>query len=65
LALVGGACVMKSVFKLLKDKSGTSAIEYALVASLISVAAIAGYSSLGAGVSNNFNSTSNAIGEVL
>jgi len=56
---------MKSVFKLLKDKSGTSAIEYALIASLISVAAIAGYSSLGAGVSNNFNSTSNAIGEVF
>ena len=34
---------MKSVFKVLSNERGTSAIEYALIASLISVAAIAGY----------------------
>jgi pilus assembly protein Flp/PilA len=56
---------MKSVFKVLSNERGTSAIEYALIASLISVAAIAGYSSLGAGVKNNFNATSNAVADAL
>ena len=40
--------------KLLADTRGVTAIEYALIASLISVAAIAGYNSLGAEVQNSF-----------
>jgi Flp pilus assembly pilin Flp len=34
--------------KLVRDTRGVGAIEYALVASLISIAAISGYSTLGA-----------------
>lgn len=40
--------------KLLTDNRGISAIEYALIASLISVAAITGYHNLGAAVQNSF-----------
>jgi pilus assembly protein Flp/PilA len=52
---------MKRVIKLLKDRRGASAIEYALVASLISVAAMAGYSALGSSVAGSFNNTSDTI----
>ena len=41
--------------KLLTDKRGATAIEYALIASLISVAAIVGYHNLGTEVENSFN----------
>lgn len=40
--------------KLIADKRGIAAIEYALIASLISVAAIAGYQNLGGKVQNSF-----------
>lgn len=40
--------------KLWTDNRGVSAIEYALIASLISVAAIAGYHNLGSKVQNSF-----------
>ena len=37
------------------DKRGATAIEYALIASLISVAAIVGFHNLGDQVGNSFN----------
>jgi pilus assembly protein Flp/PilA len=40
--------------KLIADNRGVTAIEYALIASLISVAAIAGYHTLGDMVQNSF-----------
>ena len=40
--------------KLITDNRGIAAIEYALIASLISVAAIAGYQNLGEKVGNSF-----------
>ncbi len=40
--------------KLLSDNRGISAIEYALIASLISVAAITGYHNLGSKVQSAF-----------
>ena len=43
--------------KLLTDRRGATAIEYALIASLISVAAIAGYQTLGDNVESSFNNT--------
>ncbi|MEO7240938.1 MAG: Flp family type IVb pilin [Sphingomicrobium sp.] len=46
---------MPTIVKLLKDKRGIGAIEYALVASLISVAALAGYQSLGSQVGSSFS----------
>ena len=44
--------------KLVTDKRGATAIEYALIASLISVAAIAGYHAVGDSVESSFNNTS-------
>lgn len=49
---------MRPFHKLFTDRRGASAIEYALVASLISVAAIVGYQSLGDQVNNSFDNTS-------
>jgi pilus assembly protein Flp/PilA len=49
-----GAWTMLHLRKLIADKRGVTAIEYALIASLISVAAIAGYHNLGDKVGNSF-----------
>jgi Flp pilus assembly pilin Flp len=40
--------------KILRDNRGVTAIEYALIASLVSVAAIVGYHNLGTEVQNSF-----------
>ena len=47
--------------KFLRDESGATAIEYALIASLIAVVIIAGVTSIGANLKGNFNNTANAI----
>ncbi|MGF6154790.1 pilus assembly protein Flp/PilA [Ensifer sp. KUDG1] len=53
---------MKKIFaRLMKDESGATAIEYGLIAALISVALIAGASTLG----NSLNSTFNGLGGKL
>ncbi len=49
-----------SIFrKLLKDDSGATAIEYGLIAALISVAAIAAFSAVGSGIINTLNTIKN------
>ena len=45
---------MQAVFKLLRDNRGVGAIEYALIASLISVAAVAAFDHLGEQVGNKY-----------
>ena len=40
---------------ILTDRRGATAIEYALIASLVSVAAIVGYHNLGTEVQNSFH----------
>ena len=45
---------MRHLFKLLRDTRGVGAIEYVLVASLISVAAIAAFDELGGSVNDQF-----------
>lgn len=53
---------MKTIFaRLLKDESGATAIEYGLIAALISVALIAGATTVGDNLENLFN----AIGDEL
>ena len=42
--------------KLIKDRSGVTAIEYALIAALIAVAAIAAMQLVGTGLINTFSS---------
>ena len=46
---------MTKIFaRLMKDESGATAIEYGLIAALISVALIAGARALGQGLNNQF-----------
>jgi len=46
---------MKLVSKFLKDESGATAIEYGLIAALISVAIIAAATTLGSNIAGTFN----------
>lgn len=46
---------MRILVKLLRDRRGATAIEYALVASLIAVAAITAFKNLGTSVNTTFN----------
>ena len=43
----------------LKDESGATAIEYGLIASLISIAAIAAFNSVGTKLKSTFNDVAN------
>lgn len=45
---------MKTLVKLFKDESGATAIEYGLIAALISVAAIGAMTALGGGLNTTF-----------
>lgn len=54
---------MHRIGKLFRDKAGVGTIEYALIASLISVAAIAGYDSLGGKVEASFSNTQQAVAD--
>ena len=45
---------MKLVARFLKNESGATAIEYGLIAALISVAIIGGATAVGGGVNNTF-----------
>jgi pilus assembly protein Flp/PilA len=51
----------KLVSRFLKDESGATAIEYGLIAALISVALITGASALGSKLNIMFNSLSETI----
>jgi pilus assembly protein Flp/PilA len=46
---------------ILKDESGATAIEYGLIAALISIAAIAAISSVGTHLSTNFSKVSSSL----
>ncbi len=51
--------------KLLDNRRGAASIEYAVVASLIAVAAMAGYHNLGAGVQGSFNNVAKDVDSSL
>lgn len=51
----------KMIRNILKNKSGATAIEYGLIASLIAVAIIAGASTLGSNIGETFNTVSDQI----
>ena len=50
--------MIQSVTKLIADETGATAIEYALIASLIAVAIIASVTLLGTQLQNTFNEVS-------
>jgi pilus assembly protein Flp/PilA len=52
---------MPIIVKLLRDKRGAGAIEYALVASLIAIAAISGYKELGNKVESHFTNVDQSL----
>ena len=50
---------------ILTDQRGATVIEYALIASLISVAAIVGFHNLGAEVQNSYQDIDGKVGDSL
>ena len=46
--------MIKIAIRFIKDESGATAIEYGLIAALISVAAIAGFTAVGTSLSKTF-----------
>ncbi|MEO7504561.1 MAG: Flp family type IVb pilin [Sphingomicrobium sp.] len=56
---------MRIFGKLLNDKRGVGTIEYALVASLISVAALGAFQSLGSKVESSYANFDNSLGSAL
>ena len=46
---------------LIKDQSGVTAIEYALIAALIAIAAIAAFSAVGTNLSTTFSTIANQL----
>ena len=52
---------MKVPTLLLRDESGVTAIEYALIASLIAVAAISAFVTIGTSLSTTFNTVANSL----
>jgi len=53
--------MIKRLKELWRDESGVTAIEYALIASLIAVAIIAATTQLGTTIGNKFNTIANNI----
>ena len=60
-ALNAGPPMPKLVLRLLNDKRGVTSIEYALIASLLSILIIAGVTSIGTTVQGTFNTVANAL----
>ncbi|MGE0755003.1 MAG: Flp family type IVb pilin [Alphaproteobacteria bacterium] len=52
---------MKTMIRFFKDEEGATAIEYGLIAALISVAAIAAMQALGGSLSTLFNSVATSL----
>jgi pilus assembly protein Flp/PilA len=52
---------MRALAKILRSRGGATAIEYALIASLISVAAIVGTQNIGSKLATTFNNVSNEL----
>ena len=47
--------MLSIIMKLFRDESGATAIEYALIAALVAVAAVAAMTSVGTSLSTTFN----------
>lgn len=53
---------MSTIRKFVKDESGATAIEYGLIAALVSVAIIGVLTTLGTNLTTTFNSVANNLG---
>jgi pilus assembly protein Flp/PilA len=54
---------MRTLYRFLKDESGATAIEYGLIAALVSVVIIAGLTALGPQLSTTFTNISNCLAD--
>jgi pilus assembly protein Flp/PilA len=54
---------LNTLTKIFKDESGATAIEYGLIAALVSVAAITALQALGVSLDNMFTTVSDALDE--
>jgi len=54
---------MSTLFRILRNQRGATAIEYAAIASLISVAAIAAFNGLGEKVDGKFGAVNQALSQ--
>lgn len=52
---------MRKLIAIMKDESGATAIEYGLIAALISIAAIAAMTSVGSKLSTTFSTVSSSL----
>ncbi len=53
--------MFKTLTRFVKDENGATAIEYGLIAALVSVAAIGALTALGTNLSNLFDTVSSAV----
>jgi pilus assembly protein Flp/PilA len=53
---------MKFINKLIRDNAGATAIEYGLIAALISLAGITAFQGMGSAVSAQYNGISTSVG---
>ncbi len=53
--------MINNLSKLIRDESGATAIEYGLIAALVSVAAIAALTAMGASLNTMFTAVSDAL----
>ncbi|MEW5703196.1 MAG: Flp family type IVb pilin [Pseudomonadota bacterium] len=56
---------MGTLLKLLKDESGATAIEYGLIAALVSVAAIGALTAMGGSLNSMFTAVSTALNNAI
>lgn len=54
-----------NLMNVLKDESGATAIEYGLIAALVSVAAIGALTAMGSSLETMFNSVSNKLNDAV
>lgn len=57
--------MMTNLKKFIADESGATAIEYGLIAALVSVAAIGALQTMGSSLNEMFSTVSNKLGEAV
>jgi pilus assembly protein Flp/PilA len=53
--------LFKSILKLAREKSGATAIEYALIAGIICIAIVGGVTSLGQSANSSYNAVNSGV----
>ncbi len=62
MRIVGGVSMSINLYKILRNSEGATAIEYGLIAALVSVAAIVALTATGDSLNQLFGTTATAVG---